>query len=184
MCGTSSRGIRLSGLFVLIAFCATLSFAQEFPRMEVYGGYSLLNLDTNNQPSRQYANGWEGAFSVNLTNRFAVEDDVSNYHKTLLGTSLSDWYVTGGPRLNFHQAFIHVLAGAEHLTGSLDGQSASKNSLAVALGGGLQFKIRPNWAVRTSLDYLATHHNLYGGSGMLQNDIRIGGGIVYMFGSR
>ena len=57
--------------------------AQEYPRAEVFGGYSYLNIDTNNSlSSRQSANGWEASVSGNFTRIFAVEGSVAGYYKT------------------------------------------------------------------------------------------------------
>jgi opacity protein-like surface antigen len=181
---------KLSGLafFVLLLNC--LAFAQVKPRAEVYGGYSYLNIDTNGlTSSRQSANGWEAAVAVNFNKWAAVEGDVAGYYKNdILGTGVnaSDYTFTGGPRLNYRPAFIHALFGGDHLSGSESGISASQNSFAMALGGGAEFKVAPRWAVRGSVDYLYTHHNLasFGGPDVHQDNFRVGGGIVYLIGSR
>ena len=48
-------------------------------------------------------------------------------------------------------------------------------------GGGLQWKLAPSWSMRASVDYVGTHHDL--GSGSWQNNVRVGGGIVYTLDS-
>jgi hypothetical protein len=59
-----------------------LAIAQDYPKAEVYGGYSYINIDTNGLSSRQNANGWEASVSGNFNKWLAVEADVSGYYKT------------------------------------------------------------------------------------------------------
>jgi opacity protein-like surface antigen len=172
----------------LLFLAATLSYAQEFPRAEVFGGYSYLNIDTNGFTDRQSANGWEASVSVNVNKWAAVEGDVAGYYKNDIfgsGVNGSVHTFTGGPRINVRPFFVHALFGADRLSASLSGISASQNSFTMALGGGAQFKVAPNWAVRGSVDYLRTHHNLasFGGPDLSQNNVRVGAGIVYLIGS-
>jgi hypothetical protein len=63
------------------------------------------------------------------------------------------------------------------------GLSASQNGFAVAIGGGIQGKISGHWAFRPTFDYVLSHHNIFGGLGVKQNNFRVGGGLVYTFGS-
>ena len=79
--------------------------------------------------------------------------------------------------------FVHVLVGAESLTGSALGLSVSQNSIAVAFGGGVQAKITEHWAFRPTFDYLLTHHNILGGPRIDQNNFRVGAGVAYTFGA-
>lgn len=179
------------------------ALAQETPKVEVFGGYSYLNADTNNlaSPSRQSANGWEASVSGNFNKWFAVEGSVSGYYKTYsvdvsaLGLGLNtidlnvhDYSFVGGPRLNFRPVFFHALVGADHLTGSVLGFSRSQNSFAGAFGGGVEWKVAPHWAVRGSADYVLTRHNILNlipgvsEPDMTQNNFRASVGIVFMFG--
>ena len=174
--------------FLLLLNC--LAVAQIEPRAEVYGGYSYVNIDTNGLTSdRQSANGWEAALSVNINKWAAVEGDVAGYYKNDIfgsGVNGSDYTFAGGPRFNYRPAFVHALFGGDRLCGSQSGISACQNSFAMALGGGAEFKVTPRWAVRGSVDYLYTHHNgaQFGLPDVHQDNIRVGGGIVYLIGSR
>src|SRR5450759_633624 len=75
------RYIRAFLLLCLFAF-GIAAFAQDYPRAEVFGGYSYVNIDTNGLTLRQNANGWEAAVSGNFNKWFAVEGDVSGYYKS------------------------------------------------------------------------------------------------------
>ncbi len=174
----------------VLGLCGS-AFGQDVPRAEVFGGYSYLNIDTNGLSSRQSANGWEAAISGNFNNWFGVEGDVAGYYKTIAGVSVRDYSYAGGPRFNYRQLpsvtiFGHALLGGDHLTGSFAGLSASQDSFASAFGGGVQWRVAPQWAVRASGDYVLTHHNIFGsaGSSFTQSNFRASVGIVYVFGGR
>ncbi len=172
----------------------SLAFGQGVPRAEIFGGYSYLNVDTNGLTSRQSFNGWESSVSGNFNKWLAAEANVSGYYKTynvdlgsllpgaVLNVSVHDYGFLGGPRINVRPVFFHALLGVDRLTASALGFSASQNSFAAAFGGGGQWKVSPQWAVRTSADYVLTRHNTFGGPRVTQNNIRVSAGVVFRFG--
>lgn len=184
-------------LGLMVGLCG-FAHAQDVPRVEVFGGYSYVNADTNGLTSRQSANGWEASISGNIDRWFAVEGDFSGYYKTYgldlaslgLGTvnvNVRDFGFMGGPRVNFRPVFVHALVGVDDLTGDALGLSASQDSFAAAFGGGVQQKVAPRWAVRASADYVLTHHNIFKVIEPLaptatQNNFRVSVGIVFTFG--
>lgn len=178
-----------------LLFCSSV-FGQE-ARVDIFGGYSYLNIDTNGLSNRQSANGWEASVSGNFNHRFAVEGSVAGYYKSYsfdfsalgLGIGIVDVHVhdysyLAGPRINFRPVFVHALIGGDHLTGSALGGSASQDSFAAAFGGGLQWRVAPQWAVRGSADYVLTRHNIFGNAldSYTQNNFRASVGVVYMLG--
>lgn len=192
-----------------LVLISSFSFSQN-SRADLYGGYSYVNIDTNGLTSRQGANGWQAAVSVNFNKWVAVEGDVSGYYKTytvsLTSSStdctffgacystatakVTDYSYAAGPRINFKPVFIHALFGGDHLTGtaSVSGVSgnlsASQDGLAGLAGGGVQFRVSGPWSVRASADYVFTRHNIFGGPSITQNNFRAGAGIVYSIGAR
>ena len=163
----------------------------DVPKAEVYVGYSYLNIDTNNLTSRQSANGWEasvsGNFNTCLAAEFAVGGHYKTYGVTVLGTGtinvrVTDYSYLAGPRINFRPLFVHALFGGDHLTGSVVGFSASQDSFAGVVGGGMQFPFTQLLSIRTSADYALSRHNIFGGSSVGQNNFRASVGIVYNFG--
>lgn len=185
------------GAFTLVLglLCCGSAFAQDEPQVEVFGGYSYLNFDTNGLLGRQSANGWEASVAGNFNRRFALEGSVAGYYKTYsvdsavlgLGTvdvKFHDYSYLAGPRINFRPVFVHALFGGDHLSISALGASAWQLSFAAAFGGGVQWKVAPQWAVRGSADYVVTRHNLLGTSlsNYTQNNVRASVGIVYLFG--
>jgi hypothetical protein len=180
---------------ILCIVVSGLAVAQDYPKAEVYGGYSYVNIDTNKLTSRQSANGWEVSGSGNFTKWLAVEADVSGYYKTytanlqslglgIVDVKVTDYSYAAGPRINFRPLFIHALVGGDHLTGSALGFSKSQDGLAGAFGGGIEWSVSNHLAVRSSVDYVFTRHNIFGGSSYTQNNVRVGAGLVYVFGGR
>lgn len=172
---------------------ATFASAQDFPRAEVYGGYSYLNVDTNNVTSRQSFNGWEASLSVNALKWIGAEGDFAGYYKklnvgTLPGVGSIDLSTHGyaflfGPKATYKMVFVHALFGVDRLSGSIVGISlGSQNSFSGAVGGGVEVPFSRHFAVRGSADYAFTRHNIFGGPRVTQNNIRASAGIVYRFG--
>jgi len=205
---SAMKGMVAAVLLMLV--CAPSLWCQETPQVEIFGGYSYLNADTNNlaSPSRQSANGWEASVSGNFNKWFALEGDFSGYYKTesvdtavllpelgvpAVNLNVHDYGYSGGPRFNFRPMFFHALVGGDHLTGSVSipsvgSGSASQDSFAAALGGGVEWKVAPHWAVRGSADYVLTRHNILNlipgvsGPDKTQNNFRASVGIVFLLG--
>jgi hypothetical protein len=190
--------MRAGALTLLLAFVACCpAFAQDDPRVQVFGGYSYLNIDVNDLGPRQSANGWEASVSGNVNRWFAVEGSVAGYYKTYnvdlnlispgLGSfdvNVHDYSYLAGPRVNFRPVFVHALVGGDHLSASALGFSASQDGFAAAFGGGVEWKVAPQWAIRGSGDYVLTRHNIFGGPAFTQNNFRASVGVVYLFGVR
>ena len=189
--------------FAALILCSFVR-AQDVPRGEIFGGYSYLNVDyqsgvaSSSPIPRQSANGWDVSPSFNINRWFAVEGDVAGHYKNpqILGVTVNfhDYSFTGGPRFNYRgrstTGFFHTLVGGDNLHGSISGfGSASQNSIAFIVGGGVVQQFRPSshWAVRGSGDYVLTRHNIANALGnstpsLTQNNFRASVGIVYVFG--
>jgi Outer membrane protein beta-barrel domain len=163
--------------------------AQQFDRVEIFGGYSFLNIDTNGLSSRQNANGWEVSAAGNFNRWFAIEGDGAGYYKTYkvdlsafgLGTlsaNVRDYSFAGGPRFSYRPVFFHALFGDDNLKGS----SSSQSGLAAIIGGGVEPRISSHLPARVSADYALTHHNIFGGPRTNQNNVWVSAGIVFTFG--
>ncbi len=156
------------------------------PRLEVFGGFSFLNAGTSGLSSRQNVLGFEGSVAVNVNTWIAAEANFGGYYKTLtilnVGTfPFHDYTAMAGPRLNMHKAFFHALVGIDRLAGVTNFYSvtASSNSvLAGAAGGGVQWNIAQQLALRTSADYVMSRFG-----GVSQNNFRVSLGIVFEAGS-
>jgi opacity protein-like surface antigen len=170
------------------AFTPFSSLGYEYvPRLEAYAGYSFLNAGTSGLAARQNVNGVEASFDVHINRWIAGELDGGAYIKTLdiinVGTfAYHNFMGMAGPRVNIRKAFFHALVGIDHLAGSANfyavGNTLTDNALAVAGGGGVQWNVTRQLALRTSADYVLTRFE-----GLTQNNIRFTLGIVFQAGS-
>jgi len=160
---------------------------QVHPSADLFFGYSYLNVDLKENLtgiSRQSGNGWNTSVSVNANGWFAIEGDVAGYYKSISIVNFHDYFFTGGPRINIHQAFVHALFGVDRVSVGADGISYTDSGFTTILGGGVQLTI-PNshWAVRPSFDYVLTRHNLHDLIPTTNlNDFRASVGLVYLIG--
>jgi outer membrane protein with beta-barrel domain/PDZ domain-containing protein len=184
--------MKASLLLLALFLLSSLATAQDAARSEVYAGYSYLSADTNGlKPPRQSYNGWQTSFAMRLNRWISAESDIGSYSQNfnLLGTgttsvnlNMRGYDFLAGPRVSFRPVFVHALFGIDRLSASAPGVDATQNRFASALGGGVQWYFSRYLGLRTSADYVLTHHNLFGGSSALQNNLRASAGIVYRFG--
>jgi hypothetical protein len=165
---------------------STLGYGQNVPRMEVFGGFSYLNAGTSALTARQNVVGFEGSVSINLNSWVGGEANFSGYYKTITIVNVAtvafrDYSAMAGPRINMHKAFFHALVGIDHLVGSTNfygATASSDNALAGAAGGGVQWNMTRQLALRTSADYVMSRFG-----GVMQNNFRVTLGIVFEAGS-
>ena len=137
-----------------------------FSRAEVFGGYTYLSVDA----IRRFGfNGWQTASIINVNRWVGVEGNFSGTY----GLKTEDYLLVGGPRFTFRQFFAHALVGANGLPMS---RGIGLYSVAAVFGGGMQVPVGHGFAVQPFADYVFTHY------AVAQNNIRVGGGVVYRFG--
>lgn len=187
---------------LFLAVCAATSFAQEeYKKGEIFVGYSANEVDTNGgfRPAgvnnREHFNGVNVEATGNLTRYVGIQGDFSFHQKdehftvaganATLRTRLSQFMggvkvQDNGTEVRF-RPFAHALVGVAHASGdfTVPGTSASDtdNGLAVALGGGIDFRVHKNVDVRAiQLDYNPNRFN-----GETSNNFRIGVGLNFRF---
>lgn len=169
-------------LFFLLATSSLLR-AQQFPRYEVFGGYSFLRHDTPSIGFADYSNlnGWNAEAAVNITYSWSAAIDLSGYY----GSKQNAYNFMIGPQYSFRREkskfFAHLLIGKAQDTVTI--KSAVRSGFesvgrAVAAGGGFDWDWSPRITFRVAqADYLNTH--VFGNS---QNDIRVSTGVILHFG--
>jgi len=55
---------------VILCVCSTAMLAQDFPKAEIYGGYSYASMPVLSK--RANANGWDASATVNLYKAFCL----------------------------------------------------------------------------------------------------------------
>lgn len=148
--------------------------AQGTPKAELFGGYQLTHFNVGGGLPGVNFNGWDAAISANVSSMLAITGDISGAYKD----GAKDHFFMFGPTVSFRNdgsltPFAHGLFGMDHASGF----GSSANAFAMGLGGGLDYGIGKNVAVRLGqFDYLMTHF-----ASARQNNFRYSAGIVFRF---
>jgi len=179
----------LCGFMLLVAGSA---LAQDQPRGEVAGNYTYVRFNPGGGAPGQNCHGGGGSVAGNLNSYFGVVGEFSGCKFTGLpaGASIHAFTYLFGPRLTYRshgrfEPFGEFLFGGVNGSASLTGTgSGSTNAFSMAIGGGADYKMTRNVAIRLiQADYLYTKFDF--GSGYThQNNVRIQAGIVFRFGGR
>ena len=175
-------------LFVFVVLATLVAAAQtEYPKVEVAGGYSYVNLNPQVASSQNF-NGGGGAFVYNFSPIFGIKADFMGYTG---GTGWSNYLTQHGygavnfsanaftymfgPQLKKHsgkfQPFGEGLFGAVHsngygtLIGCIENMGCgtkngygNNNGFAMEFGGGLDIPVSEHVQIRpVEVDYLLTH---------------------------
>ncbi len=175
---------------VVFVFVSASVFAQEAPKAEVFGGYSLSRMTSSWSNN---LNGWNASVSGNLNSWFGLAGDFSGYYASPESRILSLAIAVGpeqskhmyllGPRFTYRRLgrivpFTHVLVGRAHSSTGLFGLNLSNSAFAAAVGGGIDIPLTRAIAIRAiQADYLMTRFGQEG-----QNNERLSAGVVFRFG--
>jgi opacity protein-like surface antigen len=160
---------------LVLAFAVSAS-AQDYPKAEIFGGYSYFH--TSVAGVGFSSNGASGSISVNPNNWLGLVGDFGVYHNTTAGVGTNTVSYLFGPKLAYRHSdkltpYFHFLLGGAHASGT--------SAFAMALGGGFDAKVTPHVAVRLiQADYVLTKF----GTNTHQNNARISAGIVFRSGGR
>jgi hypothetical protein len=189
-------------VLVLLLF-ATGSGAQEFSKVDIFGGYSYVRMVSTSQAGTPLAtsfasanlNGWNGSLEYKPIRWFgAVADFGGSYgsQQVTLGCEViipcppPPFRATAhvhsalfGPRLSVSiakaTAFVHGLVGVAH-TSLTDPSNFSDTARSWAIGGGLDYRLLKGIAWRVQADGL--HTDFFGKT---QNNFRLSTGVAFHF---
>ncbi|HEX6878746.1 MAG TPA: outer membrane beta-barrel protein [Terriglobales bacterium] len=176
--------MKKSFLVICVLLCCSLAVvAQDYKKAEVFGGYQWTSVDFGSGVDRQNFNGWNAAVSGYFNQNFGITADFSGAYKSEAGASLNVYSYMFGPTLRAPMEkatpFVHALFGGARANASASGFGSlgSDSAFAYAIGGGFDYDMSPNVAVRVvQFDYLGTR---FGGEN--QKNFRYSGGIVFKF---
>ena len=181
--------------FVIVFLLPVAAMAQEYPKLEVFGGYSYFQAN----PGAVNLNGWNASVAGNITSWFGVVGDVSGHYGspkefgfTAPYADSNSYTFMGGPklaaRLGAFTPFAHFLIGAARAGTHAFGFSVSDTALAAAVGGGMDIKVNDWLAIRAvQADYLMTRYQTYPDNfrhsyDERQNNFRFSAGVVFLLG--
>jgi len=173
---------KVLAMLALVCLMALPMLAQEESKAEIFGGYQFTRINPGGGTSGENFNGWNAAFTANLSQWLGVTADVSGAYKSFSGVSVKQHNFLFGPTVSYKQAekvkpFAHVLFGVSHAGAGFSGVGASDNAFAMAFGGGVDVPVNKHVAVRVGqFDYLLTR---FGGDS--QNNMRFSTGLILKF---
>ncbi len=194
-------------LFMLLAFLVVVPVAanaQDYPKAEFYGTYSLFvaDIDVLNNES---LHGWGIGIQGNLNKWFGIAGEYSAGHGasgpvtisgvgTIPEVDLRVRTYLFGPRLSFRSkavtVFGHFLLGGGHLKveDERTGFNAGNQEFAMAVGGGVDVNLGKRFAIRAGqFDYLPIHTDIRdrvgGGGSSWAHNSRFQTGFVFKFGN-
>ncbi|HXQ26625.1 MAG TPA: outer membrane beta-barrel protein [Candidatus Acidoferrales bacterium] len=179
------RWALLCGVMLLFAGVAS---AQESPKAEVFGGYSYARLSANGLGVN--LNGGSASVSYNPNAWLGLVGDFGGYHGGANFGNGNVYTYLFGPKVAFRRGpitpFVQTLFGGAHasVSGGCVGArvrpqvgciSASENSFATTLGGGLDWNATPHLGVRLiQAEYFMTRF-----ASTTENGARISAGVVF-----
>ena len=178
----------LAGLFFLVCLTAA---AQDESKAQAFAGYSYIraNPATSGAPSFNL-NGGAASFAY-TPSALGIVGEFGGYHVgSINGVNVDSNLYTYlfGPRYSFRHnehftPFAQALFGGAHIAnGGVFGASVSRNTFAMALGGGLDVNATRHFAIRLGeVDYLMTRFEESPGNRVTQNNLRVSAGIVFRF---
>jgi len=158
-------------------------WAQDTPRVQVFGGYSNMYANANN--ANFDMNGINGSVQENLNSWFGGVLDISGHFGTENGFKVNTESATYGPVFSYRKnkaftPFAHALLGAVRGSSEYLNISQPEERFGVYVGGGLDLNVAPHIALRVfQADYLMTRF-----SSTRQDNIRISAGIVLNLGGK
>jgi len=186
--------MKLKVVVCLLTFTAigTAAGAQETPKLDLFAGYSYVRANPSTSGVDSFPlHGGSASLAYHATGWVSAVADFGGYtNGNILGSGAGGTLSTYlfGPRVSYRRhsritPFGQVLFGVAHIGGDNGlAFSASSNSFAMTLGGGVDVKVAGRFAIRPAqVEYLLTHFDELGTGGRSQNNLRVSSGIVFRF---
>ncbi len=169
-----TRKCFLSLFTVILLLLSSSALGQDYPRMEVFGGFSYFSADAG---TRESFYGWQASISANFQENIGFTLDSGGQYNTTLGITLQAYEFLLGPRYIMRgerfTGFAHALFGLEHARAG----GFSDTAFAMGFGGGVDVNVSDRIAIRAfQFDYIPVTS-----SGVWTHDARVGAGVVFKF---
>ncbi len=166
-------------LAILLLLVSHPAVAQNTPAVEAFGGFSTYVSNS------QDLHGWNGSASGNINDFLGIKGDFSGFYKAENSLKLRMYTFTVGPQLSYRKnrrvvPFMHALFGVAHAGAGFQGLSYSNSAFAMNFGGGMDWVVHKNVAIRViqldvAVNYLGENSS---------TDGRLSAGIVFRFGKK
>jgi opacity protein-like surface antigen len=185
-------------LCVLLLPAASMMRAQELqtaqsPKIDVAVTFTAERSLRSATSDSFWMQGGSIELGTNTWRGLGIAANVSGTHTGAVGETtipLSIVTATFGPRYRWHadhrlsiyvEGLIGEANGFKSLFPTVTGSQTSANSLAAQVGGGVDYRLSQHVAVRVA-EAAWQHTQLPNGTNNIQNDLRLGAGILLRFG--
>jgi Outer membrane protein beta-barrel domain len=189
-----SRIVRVT-LCILLLPATSMMRAQaaQSPKIDVAVTFTAERSLRSATPDSFWMQGGSIELGTNSWHGLGIAANVSGTHTGAMGGTtipLSIVTATFGPRYRWHadhrlsiygEGLIGEANGFKSLFPTVTGSQTSANGLAAQAGGGLDFRLSRHVAVRVA-EAAWQHTQLPNGTNNVQNDLRLGAGILLRFG--
>jgi hypothetical protein len=164
-------------LAIMLVLGAGSVWAQDVPKVEVFGGGSILNIREGG--SELTMKGWTGSVNGNVHPVVGIVGEVGGNYKNGLKIHNFLGGVQFTRRAEKASVFAQVKGGIVHSSVPGNGE----NDPQLSFGGGLDWNANPNLAIRLfQIDWQPVHEG--GGAGWIKNIFRGSIGIVWKSAAR
>ncbi len=165
------------GLLLLVA---TPASAQDYPKGEVFGGFSLFSIGNG---GRENLYGLQTSISGNFHRNVGFTANLGGQFKSIAGISLQTYELLLGPRFTARTervtGFGHTLVGVAVARASGGGFSETETGFALGFGGGVDVNASDRVAIRVfQFDWIPTRFD----SEWSFTNVRLGVGVVFKWG--
>ncbi len=170
----------IQSVILLLVICIP-AMAQNTPKVEVFGAYSLVP----EVVVGQILHGWNASVNGSINDWLGIKGDLSGHYVTRDGLKVSLHILSIGPQLSYRMndkvvPFVHMLLGGGWASAGFGNLNYSNAAFAMNIGGGLDWIAHKRLAIRAiQLDLLVTR---FGPD--TSTDPRISIGVVFRFGSK
>jgi hypothetical protein len=173
-------------LIFLFLMSGNSAMGQDDPKVEIFGGYSYINIKPNFDQDRVSLNGWNSNIAVKLASYLTMEADLSGHYGNINGMNVNMHTFVLGPRFGRHGKrvnwYAHSLYGISRISGDgnvlapLIGVPSDTGFAFIPGGGGLEINLNKKLAYRLfQFDLMFT--NLGNGVGQLHP--RVSAGLAF-----
>jgi outer membrane immunogenic protein len=182
--------------FAIMAAALVATAQQEYPKAEAAIMYQYLRTSTTGFPEQFNMNGGVGSVTFNFAKHVGIEAEFGgSYTGNVRGfdVTVNEFHYLFGPKFTSHgekvSVYGHALFGGARLGGTITecvgeeciNTGGSNNSMAMVVGGGVDFNVNKRFSVRPAqLDYFMTRFDV-GGASNTQNNLRYAAGVVFKF---
>ncbi len=161
----------LSFVFALSSLSAWAQENREFPKAEVFGGFSLLSLGGADE--RVNVAGFQASVAGNFHKNLGIVGDFGGHFKS--GQRM--WEYLFGPQVSLRQSRTTVFAHA--LFGGANPEGSPNHYFAMGIGGGLDVNLGDHFGVRlVQFDWIPIRFDKDNTGQWYKDQVRFGFGIV------